>query len=92
MAFYPIRTNSRIIVQHSVFTVHGGKNTGINKVLGCSSAEPDKFETGLAQIEIERDLAATLLSDLKLIKLNELALFPDLQHLAEYLLELHLPP
>ena len=91
IAIYPIRANPRIIAQHGVFTVHGAKDTGIDKILGCSTAEPDKFDTGLAQIEIKPDLAAALLNDLKLVKLHELALFPELPKLASYLLELHQP-
>lgn len=91
IAIYPIRANPRIIAQHGVFTVHGAENIGIDQILGSSIAEPDQFETGLAKIEIEQNMAASLLKDLKFLKLHELTFFPELPNLANYLLELHEP-
>ena len=89
MAIYPIRTNPRIIAQHGVFTVHGAGNTSIDQFLNYSIAEPDKIDAGLAQIEIAQDMAGSLLNDLKLIKVHELALFPELPNLANHLVERH---
>ncbi|MEW6182277.1 MAG: FRG domain-containing protein [Bacillota bacterium] len=81
MAIYPIKTNTRIIVQQSVFVIQGN---------ACNNLE-DEFNgelvnTGyLKPIDFDISVREDALQFLRINRINRFSLFPDLDGLSQYL-------
>ncbi len=83
VAIYPItttQTNRRMLVQHSVFTVHGNEKH-LNEITG--------HEDYLFWWEIPGEAKRPILDELNALGINYATLFPDLDHLALHIKHLN---
>jgi len=79
VAVAPIQNTDRIALQGGVFTLHGSRKNDLEDV--GRSGEP----TPLACLVIPKDKKKSLLSELDRIGMNEMTLFPELEHTCAYL-------
>lgn len=97
IAVFPFRSYPRMVVQHSVFTIHGGKapqsamspgNKGLLpapiplSVLNGLFLDAGRF---LIKLVIPADRKIHLLKELKLLGSTRASLFPELEHQAAFL-------
>lgn len=75
--------DARMLVQQAVFTIHTS-GTPIDELMGCVGF--------LRKFEIPADSKPRILADLDRLGINEMHLFPDLEHLAHSLKSMLLPP
>jgi len=75
IAINPVWNCDRIERQHGVFTLHGSRDFSLTS----------KQVNGLKCLRICREQKQSLLADLELCGVNEMSLFPELEHLCSYL-------
>jgi hypothetical protein len=81
IAIHPPRQNPRIVAQQGMFTVHGRMSESIDEI--CETADPDG-KLHLACIVLDRSNIASVWDELKVAGVSRLALFPDLDNVAEH--------
>lgn len=69
-----------MVAQQAVFTIHGTKPTSIDEILETCG---DRDLKHIARIDLEKGKAAQIKRDLDILGVNTLALFPELQNVAE---------
>ena len=74
LAVLPPYTNSRIVAQHGVFTLHGHDNGSIDSL--ATSSSPATIR--LARIKLDRANLAHTWEDLELLGIDRGAMFPEL--------------
>jgi hypothetical protein len=74
LAMDPVWNNERIMLQQGVFTLHGTSITGI-----------DHKTPSLVAIPIEHEMKQKLLGELHGVGIDEMSLFPELEHAARQL-------
>jgi len=75
VALQPIQNNERIRAQHGRFTIHGSRHRHLDQ----------RQCPGLSYLFIPRDAKFDLLRELETISINEMHVFPELEHTANYL-------
>ena len=75
IAIYPVWNSERIMLQRGVFTLAGSREFALN----------DKQAPGLVCLRIRKDYKKTLLKELDHIGINEMSIFPELEHTCNYL-------
>lgn len=71
----PTWNSSRIMVQQGVFTISGSKHFALTA----------KNASSLVYVEIKKEYKKTLLEELERVGINEMSIFPELEHLCNYL-------
>jgi hypothetical protein len=99
VAVFPYRSYPRMVVQHSVFTLHGGKAAQPKRIAGDLEPLPPPIplamlnemfpEMGsfLIKLTVRADKKRRLLQELKLLGSTRSSLFPELEHQAAFLKE-----
>jgi len=77
IAINPTWNSSRIMVQQGVFTISGSKYFALTV----------KYASSLAYVEIKKEYKKTLLEELERVGINEMSIFPELEHMCNYLTE-----
>jgi len=75
IAINPTWNSSRIMVQQGVFTISGSKDFALTA----------KNVSSLVYVEIKTKYKKTLLEELERVGINEMSIFPELEHLCNYL-------
>ncbi len=75
IAINPTWNSSRIMAQQGVFTISGSKYFTLTS----------KNASSLVYIEIKKKYKKTLLEELERVGVNEMSIFPELEHLCNYL-------
>ena len=81
IALLPPRANIRLSAQQGVFTLHGHSIEALESI---ARASLPPCEVRLARIVIDRSNATFVCSELSIAGVNRLALFPDLDSVAEH--------
>lgn len=75
IAINPTWNSSRIMAQQGVFTISGSKYFTLT----------EKIASSLVYIEIKKRYKKALLEELERVGVNEMSIFPELEHLCNYL-------
>ena len=75
IAINPTWNSPRIMVQQGVFTISGSKYFELTA----------KNASSLVYVEIKKEYKKTLLEELERVGINEMSIFPELEHLCNYL-------
>ena len=75
IAINPTWNSSRIMVQQGVFTISGSKYFALT----------EKNASSLVYVEIKKEYKKTLLEELERVGINEMSIFPELEHMCNYL-------
>lgn len=75
IAIYPVWNSERIMLQQGTFTLAGSREFALN----------DKQAPGLVCLRIRKECKKTLLKELDQIGINEMSIFPELEHTCNYL-------
>lgn len=76
IAINPTWNSSRIMVQQGVFTISGSKYFTLTA----------KNASSLVYVEIKKEYKKTLLEELERVGINEMSIFPELEHTCNYLI------
>jgi hypothetical protein len=76
----PTRSNPRLIAQQGTFTIHGSDHLPIEAIVNLNDGQSLK----LARITIDRANIAVIWNELETTGYNNLVLFPDLDHVTQY--------
>lgn len=75
IAINPTWNSSRIMVQQGVFTISGSKYFVLTQ----------KNASSLVYVEVKKEYKKTLLEELERVGINQMSIFPELEHLCNYL-------
>ena len=75
IAINPTWNSSRIMVQQGVFTISGSKQFALT----------EKNASSLVYVKIKKENKKTLVEELERVGINEMSIFPELEHLCNYL-------
>jgi hypothetical protein len=75
IAINPTWNSSRIMVQQGVFTISGSKYFTLTA----------KNASSLVYVKIKKEHKKTLLEELERVGINEMSIFPELEHMCNYL-------
>lgn len=75
IAINPTWNSSRIMVQQGVFTISGSKYFELTA----------RNASSLVCVEIKKEYKKTLLEELERVGINEMSIFPELEHMCNYL-------
>ena len=80
IAILPIMNSERIVLQRGVFTLHGSPSFPLDRL--DRAGRPD---APLVCLPIHKDVKKQLSDELDRVGINEMSLFPELEHVCSYL-------
>ena len=75
IAIDPVWNSERIMLQQGVFTLHGSEKFTLT----------EKQAPGLIYLRIKNEYKSALLNELERTGINEMAIFPEPEHMCRYL-------
>jgi len=79
IAINPTWNSERIMLQQGVFTLHGSKYFTLTNTL------ENKQASSLVHYKVENENKENLLEELERVGINEMSIFPELEHMCHYL-------